>query len=212
MIRVIDEKVAKTAASDLASSDVVLAPIIKHAGFCPLRPHHNYYWELVDAIISQQLSVKAAASIEKRFQELFDSEFPSPAQILEKSIDELRTVGLSRPKAGYILDLARHIKDGRLELEKFERLDNEAITTELVAVKGIGEWTAHMFLMFCMARADVLPVGDLGIRNSIKQLYNFDHLPTADEIKSLAAKNHWPPYESIASWYVWQNLGNMPAI
>lgn len=210
-MRVITSELALVAAERLAASDAVLAPIIARVGPCPLRPHTNYYWELVDSIISQQLSVKAAASIERRFQELFGSEVPAPEQILEKSIDELRTVGLSRPKAGYIRDLAEHIASGRLALDEFASLSNEEIISELTAVKGIGEWTAHMFLMFCMARVDVLPVGDLGIRNSIKQLYNFDHLPTADEIKKLSAANHWPPYESIASWYLWQNLGNTPS-
>lgn len=210
--KVINDEVAALAAERLAASDPVLAPIIARIGSCPLRSHKNYYWELVDSIISQQLSVKAAASIEKRFQQLFNSEVPTPEQILEKSVEELRTVGLSRPKANYIRDLAQHIADGELELDKLEQLSNEEITAELTAVKGIGEWTAHMFLMFSLARADILPVGDLGIRNSIKQLYNFDHLPLADEIKQLSVKNHWPPYQSIASWYLWQNLGNKPEI
>ncbi len=212
MIKVINDRITEVAAKHLVKNDPILKPIIERAGLCTIRPHRNYYWELVDAIISQQLSVKAAASIEKRFQELFGSEVPAPEQILEKSVEELRTVGLSRPKANYIRDLAQHIADGKLELNKLEELSNEEIAAELIAVKGIGEWTAHMFLMFCMARVDVLPVGDLGIRNSIKQLYKFDHLPTADEIKQLSIKNHWQPYESIASWYIWQNLDNAPAL
>lgn len=209
-MQVITRDIAQQAAAQLAASDTVLAPVIEKAGLCPIRPHKNYYWELVDSIISQQLSVKAAASIEKRFQELFASDVPTPEQILEKSVDELRTVGLSRPKANYIRDLASHIASGELDLSKLEQKSNDEIAAELTAVKGIGEWTAHMFLMFAMARTDVLPVGDLGIRNSIKQLYGFDHLPLADEIKSLASQNQWAPYESIASWYIWQNLGNVP--
>jgi len=212
MYKVISPATAKAAAAHLAEYDPILKGIIERAGLCTIRPHKNYYWELVDSIISQQLSVKAAASIEKRFQELFASELPTPEQILEKSVDELRTAGLSRPKANYIRDLAQHIADGELKLDQLEHMSNQEIAAELTAVKGIGEWTAHMFLMFCMARLDVLPVGDLGIRNSIKKLYNFDLLPTAEEIKNLSAKNHWQPYESIASWYIWQNLDNMPAL
>lgn len=212
MHRVITNELAREGADYLAKTDPVLAPIIANAGFCPLRPHTNYYWSLVDAIISQQLSVKAAASIEKRFQALFQSDVPRPEQILEKSVDELRMVGLSRPKANYIRDLAQHIVDGELELGKFEHLDNQQIIQELTAVKGIGEWTAHMFLLFCMARVDILPVGDLGIVNSIKQLYGFEHRPTVAEIKTLSVQNHWPPFESIASWYIWQSLGNKPEI
>lgn len=205
-IQVITDDNAKTAAEYLAASDAVLAPIIERIGLCTIRPHNNYYWELVDSIISQQISIKAAASIERRFQELFDSKVPAPEQILEKSFDELRSVGLSRPKAGYIRDLAEHIVSGKLKLDRFEKLSNDEIAKELIAVKGIGEWTAHMFLMFSLARTDILPVGDLGIRNSIKRLYGFDHLPDAVEIQQLSLKNHWKPYESIASWYLWQSM------
>lgn len=212
MLLVINDEIAKKAAAHLSANDPVLAPIIPSAGFCTIRPHTNYYWELVDSIISQQLSVKAAASIEKRFQELFNSDVPAPEQILEKSVDELRAVGLSRPKANYIRDLAARIADGKLQLDKFGRLSNDEIAKELTAVKGIGEWTAHMFLMFCMARTDILPVGDLGIRNSIKKLYGFDHLPVSTEIEELATKNNWAPHRSIASWYVWQSLDNLPAL
>ncbi|HET8689862.1 MAG TPA: DNA-3-methyladenine glycosylase [Candidatus Saccharimonadales bacterium] len=212
MPSVISDQLAEAADKQLAANDPILKPIIERAGPCHLRPHRNYYWELVDAIISQQLSVKAAASIERRFQELFDSEVPQPEQILKSSVDELRTVGLSRPKAGYILDLAQHIVDGRLKFDRFDELSDEEITKELTDVKGIGKWTAHMFLMFCMARADVLPVGDLGIRNSIRQLYGFDHLPTPADIEAVAEKYNWAPYRSVASWYIWQNLDNTPAL
>jgi DNA-3-methyladenine glycosylase II len=212
MIAVIDDKLASQAAEHLRVHDAVLAPIIDRVGPCPLRPHTNYYWELVDAIISQQLSVKAAASIEHRFQALFGSEVPAPAQILSKSIDELRTVGLSRPKANYIHDLAQHIVDGKLDFSKFDQLDDAAISAELIDVKGIGQWTADMFLMFCLARPDVLPVGDLGIRNSIGMLYGFDQRPSATEIEQLAVDYNWTPYRSIASWYVWQNLDNTPKL
>lgn len=205
-IEVINDVSSQAAADHLAANDAVLAPIIKQIGLCTIRPHNNYYWELVDSIISQQISIKAAASIERRFQDLFGSKVPAPEQILKKSLDELRGVGLSRPKAGYVRDLAEHIVSGKLKLDSFEKLSNEEIAKELIAVKGIGEWTAHMFLMFSLARTDILPVGDLGVRNSIKRLYGYDHLPEAQEIKELSAKNHWKPYESIASWYLWQSV------
>lgn len=212
MPRIITDRVADEAMKYLAKNDTVLAPIIARAGPCPIRAHTDYYWELVDAIISQQLSVRAAASIEKRFQELFGSKVPPPESILEKSIDELRSVGLSRPKANYIHDLAQHILGGKIEFDKFEKKSNTEIATELTAVKGIGQWTADMFLMFCLGRTDVLPVGDLGIRNSIRELYGFDHLPTAPEIQKIASQNNWAPYESCASWYIWQNLDNTPKL
>jgi DNA-3-methyladenine glycosylase II len=130
--------------------------------------------------------------------------------ILEKTVEELRSVGLSRPKANYIKDLAQHIIDGKLKFDLFESQTNEEIIAQLIDVKGIGEWTAHMFLIFCMGRLDILPVGDLGIRNGIRALYGFDDIPTPQQIVELAENNNWKPYESVASWYVWQSLNNSP--
>lgn len=210
MYPIITEALAIAAAEHLSQADHRLAPLIARTGRCTITPHQNYYWELVDSIISQQLSVRAAASIERRFQELFGADFPAPEAILDKSVDELRGVGLSRPKANYIRDLAQHIVDGRIKFDHLDRLSNQEIIAELTAVKGIGEWTVHMFLMFCMGRPDVLPTGDLGIKNSLKQLYGLDQLPTPSDVQAIAKQNHWHPYESIASWYVWQNLGNAP--
>lgn len=209
---VIDDNVAVEAANYLMHHDPVLNPIIERVGPAKFRPHKDYYWELVDSIISQQLSVKAARSIEKRFQELFGSEVPAPEQILKKDVEQLRAVGLSRPKANYIRDLARHIIDGKIKFDRFDELSNDEIAKELIDVKGIGEWTVHMFLMFCMGRLDILPVGDLGIRNSMRVLYGFKDIPIPDEIKLIAKKYKWSPYESIASWYIWQNLDNTPAL
>lgn len=199
------------AAAHLTAHDPILAPIIaRHGLFTPV-PHTDYYWELVDSIISQQLSVKAARTIEQRFLNLFGGKQPQPHELLNKTVDELRAVGLSRNKAAYVLDLARHIADGELQLDRIAELPNDEVVKELVAVKGIGEWTAHMFLIFALGRLDVLPVGDLGIRSGIQKLYGFEHLPSPAEIITLATKNNWHPYESIACWYVWQALDNAPA-
>lgn len=211
MFAVMTDAVAMEAAEYLGANDPILQPVIQRAGPATFRPHKDYYWELVDSIISQQLSVKAARSIERRFQELFGTEVPSPQQILQKDVEELRSVGLSRPKANYIRDLAGHISDGKINFAKFDSLPNDEIMGELIDVKGIGEWTVHMFLMFCMGRLDVLPVGDLGIRNSMRSLYGFENVPTPDEIRKIAKKYKWSPYESIASWYIWQNLDSTPA-
>ncbi|HKU19035.1 MAG TPA: DNA-3-methyladenine glycosylase [Candidatus Saccharimonadales bacterium] len=201
------------AAEYLAAHDAVLAPLVARFGLCTIRPHRNYYQELVQSIISQQLSVKAAATIERRFCALFASDtFPSPEAILHKSIDELRAAGLSRGKATYVRDLAQHVVDGRVQFNHLDKLSNEAVIRELTAVKGIGEWTAHMFLMFCMGRTDVLAVGDLGIKNGVQKLYGLDHLPSAADLSALAAQNHWHPYESIACWYIWQSLDNTPKV
>ncbi|HLZ14429.1 MAG TPA: DNA-3-methyladenine glycosylase [Candidatus Saccharimonadales bacterium] len=203
----------KQAAEHLRAHDLVLAPVIDRFGLCTIRPNRNYYQELVDSIISQQLSVKAARTIERRFCALFgSSEFPSAEQILTKQIDELRTAGLSRGKAAYVRDLAQHVVDGRVRFDHLDGLSNDAVIRELTAVKGIGEWTAHMFLMFCMGRLDILAVGDLGIRNGVQKLYDLDHSPTPVDITGLAERNHWHPYETVACWYIWRSLDNAPAV
>lgn len=200
------------AADHLAQNDPILAAVIHQRGVPQIKKHTNYYQALVGSIISQQLSVKAAATIEKRFLGLFGDTFPTPEQILEKDIETLRSVGLSRPKAGYIQDLARRVLDGTVKFDHLDQLSNDEIVAELTLVKGIGEWTVHMFLMFCMGRDDVLPIGDLGIKNGIKALYELDHVPTADEIITIAKNGNWHPYETIASWYIWQSLDNTPEL
>lgn len=205
------DKTIQEAVQHLSGHDPVLAPIISQAGLCTIRPHNNYYSELVDAIISQQLSVKAAAAIERRFQDLFGGKFPAPHEILQADPELIRACGISRPKVAYIRDLAEHVQSGKVLLDRFDDLSNDEIIAELTAVKGIGEWTVHMFLMFCMGRLDILPVGDLGIRNGIRALYGLTEQPTADDIHAIAEKYNWHPYESVASWYVWRSLNNLPA-
>lgn len=206
----LSDHVSKTAAEYLQRHDPVLAPIIELVGLCPLRPHQSYYQELVESIIGQQLSIKAAAAIEARFIALFEGSFPTPEQIVSCDIDTLRSIGFSRAKALYVTDLALHVLDGGVTFDHLDSLSNDEIIAELTAVKGIGVWTVHMFLMFCMGRTNVLPVGDLGIRNGIRALYGFKELPTPQQIIELAERNHWHPYESVASWYVWQSLKNAP--
>ena len=200
----------KAALTHLVKHDPILAKVIDNHAMPSFIAHTNYYQELVDSIISQQLSVKAARTIEGRFKDLFGGEFPSPEQILEKDIEELRAVGLSRPKGRYIQDLASKILDGTVRFDTLDQLSNDEIVEELTKVKGIGVWTVHMFLMFCMGRLDVLPVGDLGIRNGIMRLYNLEEVPGAAEIEAIAKNNNWHPYESVASWYIWQSLDNAP--
>lgn len=203
----------KQAEAWLAKHDPVLAPLIASHAPCTLRPHKNYYQELVDSIISQQLSVKAASAIEKRFCELFgSSDFPLPEQILTKSVEELRSVGLSQGKARYVLDLAQHVVDGKVRFDHLDSLTNQAVIEELTAVKGIGEWTAHMFMMFCMGRLDILAYSDLGIKNGVQKLYGLPNLPTPQDIEEIAKNNSWHPYESVACWYVWRSLENLPIV
>jgi DNA-3-methyladenine glycosylase II len=201
----------RQSAEHLAANDPLLGPVIERVGLCTIRPHNNYYQELVDSIIGQQLSVKAAATILKRFKELFGEEFPSPEQILSKDVEELRSAGLSRAKAMYVRDLAQHVVDGRVKFDHLDSLSNDEIIRELTDIKGVGEWTAHMFMMFCMGRLDVLAHGDLGIKNGIQRLYGLKKQPDAAAIQRLAKKYRWHPYETVACWYIWQSLDNAPA-
>lgn len=203
----------KKAADYLAQADSTLAPIISLAGLPTITPHKNYYQELVESIVSQQLSVKAAATILKRFLALFPGdEFPAPDQILSKSVEEMRAVGLSRQKATYIQDLAVKVIEETVRFNHLDALSNDEVIAELTQIKGVGVWTVHMFLMFCMGRLDVLPTGDLGIKNGIYSLYRLKEKPTPEEMEKIAKKNKWHPYESVASWYVWHSLDNKPAL
>ena len=199
------------ALTHLAKHDLTIAELIARHDIPSFTKHDDYYQELVESIIGQQLSVKAARTIRSRFVELFGDKFPTPEEILAHDIEELRSVGLSRPKASYIQDLALKVIEGEIKFDELDSLSNEEIISELTRVKGIGVWTVHMFLIFCMGRLDILPTGDLGIRNGIVQLYQLDHLPDPHEIELLAEANGWQPYASVASWYIWQSLDNMPA-
>jgi DNA-3-methyladenine glycosylase II len=200
------------AISHLTEADPILARVINSTDELPtFEPHTNYYQALVESIISQQLSVKAAASIEKRFYALFDG-IPSPEELVATDIERLRGAGLSRPKARYIQDLGTRVIDGTVVFETLSELTNDQIVEELTKVKGIGEWTVHMFLMFCMGRLDVLPVGDLGIRNGIQKLYKLPALPDTETVRAVAAQNGWSPYASVASWYIWHSLDNAPPV
>ena len=198
------------AADYLSAHDPILAPVIAKYGLCTIQPHTNYYQDLVESIIGQQLSVKAAGTIRDRFKALFDNTLPAPEAIVATDIDVMRSAGLSNQKANYIRDLAQHIIDGKISFNNIDTLSNDDIIKMLTDVKGIGEWTVHMFLMFCMGRLDIVAHGDLGVRSGIKKLYALEHLPSPQEVRDLAAANHWQPYASIACWYVWASLDNKP--
>jgi DNA-3-methyladenine glycosylase II len=194
------------ATQHLRNHDPVLARVIDRSEPCNLQPHSDYFRALAGSIIGQQLSTKVAATIRGRFAALAGTGFPPPGQVAGFSFDELRAVGLSAAKIAYLRDLAAHVIDGRLDIARLPELTNEEIITEVIDVKGIGEWTAHMFLIFCLGRLDVLPTGDLGIRKGIQLLYELPKLPLPLEIQTIAERNSWTGCESIASWYVWRSL------
>jgi len=199
------------AAAHIADNDARLAAVIKVSGPCRIVPHTDHYGELVSSIVGQQLSTKAAYSIWQRVLALFDGNMPAPEQLLAIDDQKLRDAGLSWAKVRYVKDLAMHILDGRLDLEHAATTPNEQLIEQLTAVKGIGEWSAHMFMMFGLGRLDILPVGDLGIKKAVQQLYGLKEMPDAAKIITIANKNGWHPYESVASWYLWQSLDNNPS-
>jgi DNA-3-methyladenine glycosylase II len=198
------------AADHLSKNDPVLRPVISRWGVAEFEPHTDYYSALVNSIIGQQLSVKAAASIKQRFKDLFGGELPTPEAILAQPPEALRAVGFSGAKVNYVRDLAEHILDGRIHFKNISEQSNEEIIAELTDVKGIGEWTVHMFLMFCVGRLDVLPIGDLGVRNGVASLYGLEKSASPAQVTETAQVNHWHPYETVASWYIWRSLENMP--
>lgn len=201
-------KQLRQAETELAKRDEKLRELINTHGPCDLTPHTDYFRALLRSIIGQQLSVKAASTIYARFLALFQGHIPSPEVLLACDVTQLRSVGLSNAKTAYVRDLAQHIVDGRLDLDHVATLPNEALISELVDVKGIGVWSAHMFLIFCLGRLDVLPVGDLGIVVAISKVYDLPARPTPAEIIELAERKAWAPYQSVASWYLWRSLDN----
>jgi DNA-3-methyladenine glycosylase II len=195
----------------LMRRDPVLGAAIKQIGRCGMadRQRKDHLTALTGAIVSQQLSTKAAATIFGRFAALFpDSQIPHAAAIHEVTDVALRGVGFSSQKIGYLRDLCARIVDGRLVLEDLDVLDEEVVIERLTAVKGFGRWTAEMFLMFRLHRPDVLPVGDLGIINAIQRLYKLRSRPNPKRI--LRIGEAWRPYRSVACWYLWQTLRNEP--
>ena len=166
------------------------------------------YGALVRSIVGQQLSTKAARSIYGRLVELFDGKAPSPPQLLGADAETLRAVGLSRAKVAYLRDLARRVEDRELELDRLADLDDDEVAAQLIAVKGVGRWTADMFLVFHLGRPDILPVGDLGIRRAVERTYELPELPAADEM--LRIGEPWRPHRSLASLYLWRSLDAVP--
>jgi DNA-3-methyladenine glycosylase II len=196
----------------LRKADPVLRQVIDEVGplgdFFAGRPT-DHYGTLVRSIVGQQLSTKAAAAIYGRILERFGSRAPTPEEILADDPDELRTgVGLSHAKVRYLRSLAEHVLDGSLELDRLPELPDDEVIAELVAVKGLGVWSAHMFLMFHLRRPDVLPVGDLGIRRAVKIRYGLDELPGPTELSEIAEP--WRPHRTLACIYLWRSLRATP--
>jgi DNA-3-methyladenine glycosylase II len=191
----------------LARSDKTLAKVIRRVRL-PRRkpePRRLYFCSLAEAIISQQLSVKASDTITKRFIALFGKKpFPTPQEVLHMPTAKIRKTGVSGAKARYIKDLARHVAEKRLDFHKFSKWADEEIITHLTAVHGIGRWTAEMFLMFSLSRPDVFSPGDQGLKNAIRKLYGLKKEPSVKQLKQIS--DAWKPHRTLACRYLWRSL------
>jgi DNA-3-methyladenine glycosylase II len=192
----------------LKRADPVLARVIERVGPCRLmlRSNGTHYEALTRSIVFQQLSGKAASTIFSRFHALYPSSTPTPGDVLETSDDRFRTAGLSRQKIGYLRDLSAKVADDSLPLHDIHTMSDDDVIDHLVQVKGIGRWTAQMFLMFRLGRPDVLPELDLGIQNAIRRAYRMRKRPTPTQVKKIGAK--WSPHSTVACWYLWRSLEN----
>jgi len=189
----------------LESTDKVLREIIKKQGTCDLSPSKNYFQNLVRAIIAQQLSSKASATIHERFSKILGNQI-TPENILKLKNEEFRGSGVSNQKMNYLIDLSKiYIKD-KYVFSNLEKYSNEEIIAVLTKINGIGLWTAQMFLIFSLNRLNVLPLDDTGIRNSVKVHYKLKKHPDKKSLKKIASK--WGEYSSIAVWYLWKALDN----
>jgi DNA-3-methyladenine glycosylase II len=189
----------------LRAADPIMRRLIDAVGPCTLRPERRRRFSvLARAIISQQVSTAAARTIRGRLESLLPKGQLTAEAIAGLSESVLRSVGLSRQKASYLLDLAAKSLDGAVRLDRIGRLSDEAVIQMLTEVRGIGRWTAEMFLIFSLGRLDVMPVDDLGVRAAIKDLYGLDGLP--DKTRCLEIAAPWRPYATIGSWYCWRSL------
>jgi 3-methyladenine DNA glycosylase/8-oxoguanine DNA glycosylase len=200
-----DPHIVRRARGHLRRSDPVLARIMEEVGACRWRVDRRSgaFAALVESIVYQQITGAAAATIHGRLCALVGRPNPRPEDILRARATGLRRAGLSRQKIGYLRDLARRARNG-LSLRRLSRKDDEAVVADLVAVKGIGRWTAEMFLIFRLGRPDVLPVHDYGIRKAMREAYGLADLPKPDEMQRIAER--WRPYRTIGCWYLWRSL------
>jgi len=190
----------------LMKCDPTLRDVIKRVGPCGLHAAapRDPFETLCVSIASQQLSTQAAATIFGRFADLFPNRKPTPERVMTLSDAQIRATGFSRAKVLFIKDLAAHVLDGRLDLKRLKKHSDEEVMQQLVAVRGIGRWTAEIFLMFRLGRPDVLPADDLGLMNAVHRAYRLRQRPDAKKLRQMGEV--WRPYRSVAAWYLWQSL------
>lgn len=195
----------------LCQTDIRLGEVIRSVGKYSIKTTNDPFLSLTRSIISQQLAERVANVIYGRFLGYYNNISPRPEQILLTPDNILKTkVGLSGKKIEYIKDLAARVIDRKLNLALTSEMSDDEIVSQLTQVKGIGKWTAEMFLIFCLGRPDIFPVGDLGLRKAIQKIYTLPELPTPSTM--LAIAQPWKPYRSIATWYLWKSLSNFTSI
>lgn len=200
----------KDALSHFKTADPVLYQVAISLELQDLAPHDNYFLELYDSIVSQQLSVKAAGTIMGRLKKLYPNEEITPEHTLKLDAQTMRDAGNSFAKIKYLKDLSIRVVDGRLKLDRFKDLPEEEIMKELLLVNGIGPWTAEMFIMFSLGRPDVFSYGDQGLKNAMRTIYKLEDRPTLEE--ALAISGKWSPYRTYACKILWKSLDNMPSV
>ena len=183
--------------------DPIMKKIINVVGDYTLKKRNHHFAVLVESIISQQLATRAAAVIFSRFKDIYPK-FPTADEILATKKSKLRSAGLSSMKIEYLKDLARHVDQGKVRLDILSKMTDEEVVAHLTQVKGIGRWTAEMFLIFSLKRLDVLPIHDLGLQKGVQMAFSLHDLPKPSEVERLGMR--WKPYRSIATWYLWKSL------
>jgi len=204
----------RKAQDELSMADPVLGGLIRRIGPCrlPMKRRNYYFFALVEAILYQQLGMKAAAAIVSRFRALYPGRrFPTPVDVGRTPESKLRAAGLSSQKISYIKELSRRLLEGSFTFRNLSQLEDEELILRLTQIKGIGRWTAEMFLIFSLGRPDVFPLHDLGIRKAVQKAYGLKALPSDRVLQRLEEK--WKPYRSVAAWYFWaSNDGAGPVI
>ena len=185
--------------------DKKLKKIISSVGEYNLKIISNPFEALIEAIITQQISDAAGKSISLKFKKLFKKKFPTPNDVLKLSQSEIKSIGLSKMKVEYIIGISQMIVDKKLNFKKFKKMSNEDVISELTKIRGVGPWTAEMYLIFGLGRLDIFPLGDLGLINGIKKLYDLEN-PSTIEIQQIT--DNWIPYRTVGTWYIWRGVKN----
>lgn len=200
----IDAALVERGRRALRRRDPVLSDVIRRVGVCEMKRHGDPYRYLVRSVLHQQITGKAAASIEKKLAASFGGRVPAPSQLRCAPVETLRAAGLSRQKVASLQAIATAFDERVLDARKLARLETHAVVELVTQVRGVGEWTAHMLLMFSLGHPDILPVGDYGVRKAARDLYGLADLPKRAELEAIAEP--WRPYRSVATWYLWRSM------